>query len=486
MQKIGLRQSLSQRLSPQQIQFIKLLQVPAAELETRVEQELEENPALEEGLDDGDTTEEYDDLFDNDESETGSDERAEGIDVEEYIRDDDIAGYKMQGDGPGFEEERESMQADGTTLNDQLIQQLGYLRLDETRYQIGVQIIGSIDEDGYLRRELSSIANDLAFSQNLYIRAEDVEEVLRMIHQFDPPGIAARNLQECLLLQLERRPGAPAVNDLAIRIVEDCFDEFTRKHYDKIQRKLDIDDYEELKEAIRLITHLNPKPGESGLGGGAAPHVLPDFIVTQVGGKLDLSLNARNAPELRVSRQYADMLDAYARSDKKSRAARETVTFVKQKLDSARWFIDALKQRQQTLLKVMQAILQFQYDFFLEGDEARLRPMILKDIADVVEMDISTVSRVANSKYVQTEFGVFPLKFFFSEGIQNDAGEDVSTREVKQVLRQLIEAEDKSHPLSDEKLEELLAEKGFPIARRTVAKYREQLNLPVARLRREA
>jgi RNA polymerase sigma-54 factor len=268
--------------------------------------------------------------------------------------------------------------------------------------------------------------------------------------------------------------------------VEDCFDEFTRKHYEKIQRRLDIDDYEALKEAIRLITHLNPKPGESGLSGGAAPHVLPDFIVTQAAGKLDLALNSRNAPELRVSRQYTEMLDAYARSDKKNRAARETVTFVKQKLDSARWFIDALKQRQQTLLKVMSAILEFQYEFFLEGDEARLHPMILKDIADVVEMDISTVSRVANSKYVQTEFGVFPLKFFFSEGIQNEAGEDVSTREVKQVLKHLIEAEDKAHPLSDEKLEELLAGKGFPIARRTVAKYREQLNLPVARLRREA
>jgi RNA polymerase sigma-54 factor len=461
--------------------------VPTVELETRIEQELEDNPALEEGQDlDDNPVDDYEDLFNNNEEDTPTgDERTEGIDVQEYLRDDDIAGYKMQGDGPGFEEEREAIQAEGTTLNDQLIQQLGYLRLDDLRYQIGLQIIGSIDEDGYLRRELSSVANDLAFSQSLLITPQQVEEVLLMIHQFDPPGIAARNLQECLLLQLERRPGAPAVNDLALRIIEDCFDEFTRKHYDKIQRKLDVEDYDELKEAIRLITHLNPKPGESGLSGGAAPHVLPDFLVTQVAGKLDLTLNSRNAPELRVSRQYAEMLDTYAKSDKKSRVARDTVTFVKQKLDSARWFIDALKQRQQTLLKVMEAILQFQYDFFLEGDEARLHPMILKDIADVVEMDISTVSRVANSKYVQTEFGVFPLKFFFSEGIQNDAGEDVSTREVKQVLRLMIEAEDKAHPLSDEKLEELLAEKGFPIARRTVAKYREQLNLPVARLRKE-
>ena len=486
MQKIGLRQSLSQRLSPQQIQFIKLLQVPTAELDTRIEQELEENPALEEGLDQNDGNDESEDLFSNEEGadDAPADER-EGIDVEEYLRDEDIAGYKMQGDGPGFEEERESIQADGTTLNDQLMQQLGYLRLDETRYQIGVQIIGSLEEDGYLRRELSSIANDLAFSQNLYITPAQVEQVLLMIQQFDPAGIAARNLQECLLLQLERRPGPPAANDLAIRIVEDCFEEFTRKHYDRLQRRLDIEDYEDLKDAIRLITHLNPQPGESGLAGGAAPHVLPDFIVTQVGGKLELTLNSRNAPELRVSRQYADMLDAYAKSDKKSRAAKETVSFVKQKLDSARWFIDALKQRQQTLLRVMQAILEYQYDFFLEGDEARLRPMILKDIADMVKMDISTISRVASSKYVQTEFGVFSLKFFFSEGIQNEAGEDVSTREVKQVLKRLIDEEDKDHPLSDEKLEELLAERGFPIARRTVAKYREQLNIPVARLRKE-
>jgi RNA polymerase sigma-54 factor len=486
MQKLGLNQSLQQKLSPQQIQFIKLLQIPTAELSSRIEEELEINPALEEGREDtpdeagGETDE-----FGNELDDYEDDSYDKDINVEDYIRDDDIAGYKMQGDGPGQEEERESPLASSASLADSLLTQLSFLGLDERQEAIGKQLIGSIDSDGYIRRDLEAIANDLAFSQNIETESEEIEKVLFMIQQFDPAGIAARDLQECLVLQLERRTDSYDIAGLALRIVEECFEEFTKKHYEKIQRKLDVDDPEDLRDAINMIIKLNPKPGEVAGTDVKMQYVIPDYILINNNGKLELSLNSRNAPELKVSRSYAEMLETYDKSDKKNKQIKETATFVKQKLDAAKWFIDAIKQRQQTLLKTMNAIVQYQYDFFLTGDESKLRPMILKDIATEIDMDISTVSRVANSKFVQTEFGIFPLKYFFSEGIATDTGEDVSSREVKAILKEFIDNEDKSKPLSDDKLEKLLNQRGYTIARRTVAKYREQLDIPVARLRKQ-
>ncbi|MEQ8712227.1 MAG: RNA polymerase factor sigma-54 [Cyclobacteriaceae bacterium] len=479
MQKLGLIQSLQQKLSPQQIQFIKLLQVPTAELETRVEEELEINPALEEGRD------ESDDNSDSDDFDEGESEKEDDLNIEDYLQDD-YAGYKMQGDGPNPDEEnREIPITMGATLHEQLVDQLGYLRLDERQATIAKQLIGSIDSDGYIRRDLEAIINDLAFSQNIESDEEELEDILFKIQTFDPPGIGARNLKECLALQLERKEPRSAYEEIALIILNSCFNEFTKKHYDKIQKKLEIEDEEILKEAITVITKLNPKPGGSSDASSRTQFLMPDFILTNTDGKLDLALNSRNAPELRISRSYSEMLDTYDKSKKKDKKLRETVTFVKQKLDSAKWFIDAIKQRQNTLLNTMNAIIELQYDFFQDGDEAKLRPMILKDIAEKINMDISTVSRVANSKSIQTEFGIYPLKYFFSEGIATDSGEDVSSREVKQKLREAIDSEDKKKPLSDEKLEKLLNSMGYNIARRTVAKYREQLNLPVARLRKE-
>ncbi len=476
MQKLGLTQSLQQKLSPQQIQFIKLLQIPTAELEARVEEELEDNPALEEGM------EEPEEVSNDFEEDTTSDN--DEIDVEDYLRDDDFSGYKMQGDGDN--EEREMPIAMHSTLNEQLLDQLGFQRLDERQTAIGKQLLGSIESDGYIRRDLEAIINDLAFSQNIETDSDEVEEILRKIQTFDPPGIGARSLQECLLLQLERREDEQNVDVyVAKKILEECFDEFTKKHYDKIMKKLDIEDEDFVKDAIELIRKLNPKPGGSSTGLVRTQFLIPDFILTNNNGELEIALNSRNAPELKVSRSYSEMFKAYDKSDKKDKKLKDTVTFVKQKLDAAKWFIDAIKQRQNTLLNTMRAIVDFQYEYFLEGDESKLRPMILKDIANIINMDISTVSRVANSKSVQTDFGIFPLKYFFSEGIATDSGEDVSSREVKNELKNIIDGEDKSKPLSDDKLEKLLKAKGYNIARRTVAKYREQLNIPVARLRKE-
>ena len=485
MQKLSLNQSLSQKLSPQQIQFIKLLQVPTAELDTRVEEELEINPALEEGREEPEaqTNDDLDDFGSDDVS------AAEDLNVQDYLGDEEFSGYKMQGDGNySDEEDREMPIAMQASLNDQLEMQLGYLGLEERSLTIAKQLIGSIETDGYIRRELDAIVNDLAFSQNIETDVEELEEILGDIQRFDPPGIGARNLQECLLIQLERKKDDDPDDEVlqtAIDIINLCFDEFTKKHYDKIIRKLNLQDELLLKDAVTAITKLNPKPG--GVSGGLVKtqYLIPDFLLTNNNGKLDLTLNSRNAPELRVSQSYSDMFSAYDKSDKKDKKLKETVSFVKQKLDAAKWFIDAIKQRQNTLLRTMDSIVRFQYDFFLEGDETKLRPMILKDIANEIGMDISTVSRVANSKSVQTDFGIFPLKYFFSEGISTATGEDVSSREVKNVLSQLISEEDKKRPLSDDKLEKLLKAKGYNIARRTVAKYREQLNIPVARLRKE-
>lgn len=476
MQKLGLTQSLQQKLSPQQIQFIKLLQIPTAELDTRVEEELEDNPALEEGKEEQEeSSEEYEETESSDEND---------LDVDDYLRDDDFSGYKMHGDGDN--DDKEMPIAMHSTLNERLMDQLGFLRLDDRQYAIGAQLIGSIESDGYIRRDVDAIINDLAFSQNIDTDVDEVEEILRKIQDFDPPGIAARSLQECLLLQLERRADDQNVDVIvAKQLLTQCFDEFTKKHYSKIMKKLDLEDEDYIKDAIELIRKLNPKPGGSSSGLVRTQYLIPDFILTNNNGELDLALNSRNAPELRVSRSYSEMLHAYDKSDKSDKKLKDTVTFVKQKLDAAKWFIDAIKQRQHTLLNTMRAIVDFQYEYFLEGDESKLRPMILKDIANIINMDISTVSRVANSKSVQTDFGIFPLKYFFSEGIATDSGEDVSSREVKNELRQIIGGEDKQHPLSDDKLEKLLKAKGYNIARRTVAKYREQMGIPVARLRKE-
>ena len=484
MQKLGLSQSLQQKLSPQQIQFIKLLQVPTAELESRIEEELEVNPALEEGEDElpEDKAEEQEDQFE--ESDAKADE---DVDLKEYLGDDDYSSYKTQNDNGGDEEDNEMPIPMTTSLHEQLMSQLGYLGLNDHQYAIGKQLVGSIEADGYIRRELEAIVNDMAFSQGVETTVEEVESILKKIQSFDPPGIAARNLQECLLLQLERMDNGHDI-DVAVakKIIEECFEEFTKKHYQKIQKKLGTEDEEFVRDAMELIVKLNPKPGSgSSTGMVKNQYIMPDFVLSNTNGKLELSLNSKNAPELRISKSYTEMFKAYDKGDKKDKKLKEAVTFVKQKLDAAKWFIDAIKQRQQTLLRTMKAIVDFQYEFFLEGDETKLKPMILKDIAGMINMDISTVSRVASSKAVQTDFGIFPLKYFFSEGITTDSGEEVSSREVKQIIKDIIEGEDKNKPFSDDKLETILNEKGYNIARRTVAKYREQLNIPVARLRKE-
>jgi len=484
MQKLGLSQSLQQKLSPQQIQFIKLLQVPTAELEARIEEEIEINPALEVGEERDSQEEQAAEQQEEEFQESSSND--DEVDIKDYLGDEDYSGYKMQGDGDD-DEDREMPIPMSTSLHEQLMSQLDFLGLDERQYAIGKQLVGSIESDGYIRRELEAIVNDLAFSQGIDTTAEEVEALLKKIQTFDPPGIAARNLQECLLLQLDRMDNGHDI-DVAVakKIIAECFEEFTKKHYQKIQKKLDTEDEDFVRDAMEVIVKLNPKPG----GGSTATmvknqYIIPDFILTNSGGKLEVTLNSRNAPELRISRSYSDMFQAYEKSNKKDKKLKDAVTFVKQKLDAAKWFIDAIKQRQQTLLRTMRAIVEFQYDFFLEGDETKLRPMILKDIANMISMDISTVSRVASSKAVQTDFGIYPLKYFFSEGISTESGEEVSSREVKQIIKDIIEGEDKNKPFSDDKLEKILNDKGYNIARRTVAKYREQLNIPVARLRKE-
>ena len=490
MQKLGLSQQLQQKLSPQQIQFIKLLQVPTAELESRIEEELEINPALEEGEDEEETNwEETEASTDSDKNEEESPTAEEDIDIKDYLRDDDYASYKTQGDGNSDDDDddREMPLPGSSSLHESLLTQLGFLGMDERQTSIGRQLIGSIEGDGYIRREIEAIVNDLAFAQGIETTVEETEAILKKIQSFDPAGIAARSLQECLLLQLERMDDGQDVDVIvAKRIIKECYDEFTKKHFSKILKKLDLDDEDYIKDAIDLIVKLNPKPGGE-ISGGLIKnqYVIPDFILTNNNGKLEIALNSRNAPELKVSRSYIDMFKAYDKGDKKDKKLKEAVTFVKQKLDAAKWFIDAIKQRQNTLLRTMQAIVHYQYEYFLDGDETKLKPMILKDIAQMINMDISTVSRVASSKSIQTDFGTIHLKYFFSEGISTDSGEEVSSREVKQIIKDLIESEDKVKPYSDDKLEDLLNEKGYNIARRTVAKYREQLNIPVARLRRE-
>ncbi|HZE83959.1 MAG TPA: RNA polymerase factor sigma-54 [Puia sp.] len=492
----SLQQKLLQKLSPQQIQLMKLLQVPTANLEERIKEELEENPALEvteEDHEDGLTDDSKDEFetkeADDHEEKDGSEDEYENLDISEYVNeyDDDVADYKLRDENyPEADEERVMPYRVETSFHELLLDQLGMLVIDDRTRKIAEQIVGSIDDDGYLRRETASIADDLAFRQNIETSDQEIEELIKKIQQFDPPGVAARNLQECLLIQLNKKKGNGKSVEIAIEVLTYYFDEFTKKHYDKIQRGLNLSD-DELKDVINQIVKLNPKPGgdiSEGVNKGES-YVIPDFFITNNAGKLELSLNSRNAPDLRISEGYKDMLREYDRGSKKDKRQKEAVLFIKQKIDAAKWFIDAIKQRQQTLYNTMHTIMDYQHEFFLTGDETSLRPMILKDIAERTGLDISTVSRVANSKFVQTEFGTYRLKFFFSESLSTDSGEEVSTREVKKILSDLIEGESKKKPLSDEKLTELLQEKGYNIARRTVAKYREQLNIPVARLRKE-
>lgn len=477
--KQHLAHKLEQRLSPQQIQLMKLLQVPTMELDQRIKQEIEENPALEEGAD----IEEED--FGNNEDEMNDDiSSEEDFDIDDYLSDD--ADYKTHTSNKGKDDDDKVIPLSGDqTFQERLSEQLYLLVLNDHQFMIASTIIGNLDESGYLNREVEAIVDDLAFSANVMTTEEEVEEILAMIQDLDPAGVGARDLQECLLLQINRKQDGDITKFTAKKILEDFFEEFTKKHYEKIQKRLEIND-QDLKDAIAEIVKLNPKPGGSMKeAAGNYQQIIPDFTISENEGRLHLTLNGRNAPELKVSRDYKNMLQKYAEGATSSKADKEALTFVKQKLDGAKWFIDAIKQRQNTLLLTMNAIMEYQKSYFLTGDETNLKPMILKDIAEKVNLDISTISRVANSKYVQTDHGIFSLKYFFSESLSTDTGEEVSTREVKKILSEAVENEEKRKPLTDEKLANLLKEKGYNIARRTVAKYREQLNIPVARLRKE-
>ena len=477
--KQHLAQKLEQRLSPQQIQLMKLLQVPTMELEQRIKQEIEENPALEEGLDI------VEDDFANEEDYTEELDGSTDFDLSEYM-DDDSPDYKTQVNNRSNDDEEYFVPLSGEqSFQEKLIEQLHLLDLDDTQFSIADVIIGNLDESGYLNRTVFALVDDLAFSANIYVTEKQVEEVLALVQELDPAGVGARDLRECLLLQLKRTQSGDITRFTAKKIIEDHFEEFIKKHYDKIQLKLEIED-QDLKEAIDEILKLNPKPGGS-MKESAKPmqQITPDFTIIEFEGKLDLSIHGRNAPDLKVSREYENMLRGYSEGAKTSKSDKEAVSFVKQKLENAKWFIDAIKQRQNTLFVTMSAIMNYQHAFFLTGDETNLRPMILKDIAELVGLDISTISRVANSKYVQTNYGIYSLKYFFSESMSKDTGEEVSTREVKKILSEAIQGEEKNKPLTDDKLTLILQDKGYNIARRTVAKYREQLNYPVARLRKE-
>ncbi|MCC8359812.1 RNA polymerase factor sigma-54 [Salinimicrobium sediminilitoris] len=485
MLKQQLNLKLSQKLSPQQIQLMKLIQLPTQAFEQRLKQEMEENPALEGGKEDN---EEYEEDFGTDDyqdEDQGNETIEADINVDEYLSDDEIPNYRLQANNySADDEDRQVPYASGTSFTQYLKTQLSTLRLNESEEEIAEFLVGSVDESGYIRRSIQDIVDDLAFTQNVYTDEETVEKVLKYVHELDPAGVGARSLQECLLIQLNRKEQTRAVS-LASDIIEKSFDQFSKKHYQKLLSKHDISE-EELRNAIDVIEHLNPKPGGAYAGNTrAVEHVIPDFTIKIVDGELELSLNGRNAPEMHVSKDYSEMLKGYKESKEKSRAQKDAVMFIKQKLDAAKWFIEAIKQRQTTLFVTMSSIMNYQKEFFLTGDERNLRPMILKDIADEIDMDVSTVSRVANSKYVDTPYGTRLIKDFFSESMKNDQGEDVSTKEIKKILEMTIEDENKRKPLTDEKLAKMLKEKGYPIARRTVAKYREQLDIPVARLRKE-
>ncbi len=486
MLKQRLQQKLLQKLSPQQIQLIKLLEVPTIQLEQRIKKEIEENPVLEEGQElDSDTPV-------DEQAESPDEAEHEEFSLEDYMEDDDIPNYRLNARNYSKDEDKnvDIPFSGGVSFRESLDSQLGYRKLEDHKQALGYYILGNIDDDGYLRRELENIVDDLAFSMNIMTSEEELLGILSIIQDFDPAGVGARNLKECLLIQINRiieegKNGESLI--LAKKILDDFFEEFTKKHYDKIQSRLDLKD-DQLKLAIDIILHLNPKPGGSYSDPmvKSTQHIIPDFLLEENEGELELSLNSKNAPDLRINQTYANMLmNLNLERKKQSKEQKEAATFVRQRMDSAKWFIDAIQQRQHTLILTMNAILQYQLKYFKEGDETKLRPMILKDIAERTGLDISTISRVANSKFIQTNFGIFPLKYFFSEGLQTDSGEEVSTREIKKILQECVEAENKLKPLTDDKLAEILKDKGYLIARRTIAKYREQLNIPVARLRKE-
>ncbi|MDO9339621.1 MAG: RNA polymerase factor sigma-54 [Bacteroidales bacterium] len=479
-----LQQKLLQKLSPQQIQMIKLLEVPTLQMEQRIKKELEENPALEEGQEEEDIPSEAEE----EEQFEETDKDQEEFTLDDYIEEDDIPDYRLQAKNYSKDEDKrtEIPFSVGFSFHEHLESQLGLRDLSDKQKILGEYILGNIDDDGYLRRELINIVDDLAFLQNVETTESELEEVLKIIQDLDPTGVGARTLRECLLLQIEKRDNSQPSMNLAHTILDSHFEEFTKRHYDKIIARLVITE-NELKAAIDEVLKLNPKPGGvySDPFNKTSQPIIPDFILELSEEGFDLHLNSRNLPELRLSAAYNEMLHAYSRDKSQKKEMKDAALFVKQKIDSAKWFIDAIRQRQNTLLLTMNAILEYQQEYFIDGDETKLKPMILKDVAEMTGLDISTVSRVANSKYIQTHFGIFPLKFFFSEGLQTDSGEEVSTREIKRILQDCIENEQKRKPLTDERLTEILQEKGYQIARRTVAKYREQFNIPVARLRRE-
>ena len=484
MLKQGLHFKLLQKLSPQQIQLMKLIQLPTQAFEERLKQEIEENPALDTGKEASDDVD--DDLsneFDDDLSEkTASDD----LNIDDYLSDDEIPNYKTQANNYSADDEEKNLPyAAGTSFHQSLKNQLNTFQLNEEEYTIAEFLVGSIDDSGYIRRDVLDIVDDLAFTENVFTTLDIVISILsNVVQTLDPIGVGARDLRECLIIQLKAKNKTKFVS-LSIQVLEDAFDHFVKKHYQKLQEKFHISE-DELKEIIKEISKLNPKPGSSYAGNNKiAEQIVPDFSIKLLDGELDLVLNSRNAPELHISREYNNMLKGYQESTIKSKSQKDAVFFIKQKLDAAKWFIDAIRQRQQTLLITMNTIMQYQYEYFLSGDERKLKPMILKDIADKINMDISTVSRVANSKYVSTPYGTKLIKEFFSESMKNDQGEDVSTKEIKKILETIITEENKKKPYTDERLAAILKEKGYPIARRTVAKYREQLELPVARLRKE-
>ena len=480
MLRQGFQQKLQQKLSPLQIQLMKLIQLPTQAFEQKLSQEIDENPALEKGLDNED---EYSN--ENEFDDSGNETIETDINIDEYLSDDEIPRYKLQSNNYSADDEENRIPySGGVSFNQHLIKQLNTFRLNDQEAQIAEFIVGCIDDNGYIRRDIEDIVDDLAFSENIFTTKEDVNRILHLVQQLDPPGVGAQTLKECLLQQLYRKDETKN-RDLAINILENAFDFFVKKHYDKITQKFDITN-DELKLAVEEIEKLNPKPGSSFSGDlTAVEQIVPDFTIKISDGNLDLSLNARNAPDLHVSREYDNMLKGYSESKDKSKTQKDTILFIKQKLDAAKWFIDAIKQRQQTLMLTMSAIMHYQEEYFLTGDETKLKPMVLKDIAGKINMDISTISRVANSKYVDTPYGTKLIKEFFSESMKNEKGEDVSTKEIKNILQSEIDRENKNKPLTDDKLSQLLKEKGYLIARRTVAKYREQLDIPVARLRKK-
>lgn len=487
MLKQNLQLKLSQKLSPQQIQLMKLIQLPTQAFEQRLKEEMVENPALETGKEDEfDSTDEFanEEYDDYDEFESDRIE-AEDINIDEYLSNDETPDYKLQSNNYSDDDEDRSMPfAAHVSFHQNLIEQLNTFIMGENERDIAEFLVGSIDDMGYIRRSIPDIVDDMAFTQGIYTDEKTVENILHIIHQLEPAGVGARDLQECLLLQLKQRTPTASV-ELAIDIIENQFEAFTKKHYDKLLQKFDITN-DQLRKAIDEIERLNPKPGGAYESSNkTVEHVVPDFAIKITDGELELTLNGRNAPELHVSKDYQEMLQSYKDSRDKSSQQKDAVQFIKQKLDSAKWFIDAIRQRQETLFVTMNAIMHYQQEYFLDGDEAKLKPMILKDIADLIGLDISTVSRVANSKYVETPYGTKLIKEFFSEAMKNDQGEDVSTIEIKKILQTVIEDEDKRKPLPDDKLAEILKDKGYPIARRTIAKYREQLDIPVARMRKK-